>query len=54
MMSSVDKFLHDLVHFDKEHIAPKVIDALQVYLKVYAVSHCVNKKHNEMFLLAAE
>lgn len=34
MMGAVDKFLHKLENFDKENIPPKVIKALQPYLKV--------------------
>lgn len=33
-MGAVDKFLHKLENFDKENIPPKVIKALQPYLKV--------------------
>lgn len=34
MMGSVDRFLNQLVRFDKEHIPTKVITALQPYLNV--------------------
>lgn len=34
MMGAVDKFLNQLINFDKEHISPKVIAALQPYLSV--------------------
>lgn len=44
MMGAVDKFLHKLENFDKENIPPKVIKALQPYLKVkflIMLFHCV-------------
>lgn len=34
MMGKVDQFLYDLTNYDKEHIRPNVIQALQPYLKV--------------------
>lgn len=34
MMGAVDKFEKKLENFDKENIPPKVIKALQPYLKV--------------------
>lgn len=34
MMGSIDRFLSQLIRFDKEHIPPKVIVALQPYLNV--------------------
>lgn len=34
MMNKVDVFLNDLLYYDKEHIQPDVIKALQEYLKV--------------------
>lgn len=34
MMGAVDKFLHQLIKFDKEHIPTKVIAALKPYLDV--------------------
>lgn len=33
-MGAVDKFLHQLIRFDKEHIPTKVITALKPYLDV--------------------
>ncbi|XP_055624142.1 dynein beta chain, ciliary-like isoform X3 [Toxorhynchites rutilus septentrionalis] len=33
MMNKVDVFLNDLIYYDKEHIQPDVIKALQEYLK---------------------
>uniref|UniRef100_A0A1B0C972 Dyneins heavy chain n=2 Tax=Lutzomyia longipalpis TaxID=7200 RepID=A0A1B0C972_LUTLO len=33
MMGKVDTFLNDLITYDKEHIHPKVIEALQPYLE---------------------
>jgi len=32
-MSKVDGFLDSLVHYDKEHIHPDVVKAIQPYLK---------------------
>lgn len=34
LMGAVDRFLNQLLRFDKEHIPPKVIVALQPYLNV--------------------
>lgn len=33
MMGKVDSFLNDLVCYDKEHIHPKIVEALQPYLE---------------------
>lgn len=33
MMGKVDSFLNDLVTYDKEHIHPKIVEALQPYLE---------------------
>lgn len=33
MMAKVDGFLDSLIHYDKEHIHPDVVKAIQPYLK---------------------
>lgn len=33
MMAKVDGFLDSLIHYDKEHIHPDIVKAIQPYLK---------------------
>lgn len=44
MMGAVDKFLHQLIKFDKEHIPAKVIAALKPYLDVCATDDISKKR----------
>lgn len=52
MMGSVDRFLTQLVRFDKEHIPPKVIVALQPYLNVELgmAAMCCKFTNNSRFM----